>query len=153
MRFGSIGSRVASLSSVCLRPRSRPQGTGKRGSRGFTLIEALVAIVVLALSLSALMSAHNTALRGATAVDEHLQARLLAQSQLAQWSQSRLPLAPSQGRSGRFGWTVSVAPFTGAGAPPPQASGDWTLHEVSVTVTWAPNRQIRLSTLRLLGVQ
>lgn len=120
------------------------------GTSGFTLIEALVAIVVLALSLSALLSAHNTALRGATAIDEHLQARLLAQSLLAQWSQTRQPQAPSKGQSGRFGWAVSIAPFAGTGAPPPQESGHWSLHDVTVTVTWAPNRHISLSTLRLL---
>src|SRR5262245_12717612 len=159
MRFASTGSRAAWLWSACLsvcrrsgREQRGPAARHRQGAQqGFTLIEALVAIVVLALSLSALLSTHNTALRGATAVDEHLQARLLAQSLLAQWSQSRRPQAPSKGQNGRFGWAASSAPFAGTGAPP-QQSGDWALHQVTVTVTWAANRQIRLSTLRLLRV-
>jgi len=117
-----------------------------RTERGFTLIEALAAIVILALALTSLFSAHNTGLRGATAIDEHLQARLLAQSLLAQWSRDRVPQGPSQGRSGRFAWAVSVAPYSG-GAP--RRTGEWALYELAVTVAW-PGRQIRLTTLRLL---
>jgi hypothetical protein len=114
----------------------------------------LAAIVILALTLTALFSAHNSGLRGATAIDEHLQARLLAQSLLAQWSRDRIPEGPLQGRSGRFVWAVSVAPYTG-GTPPrntrggPPGTSEWTLHELAVTVAW-PGRQIRLTTLRLL---
>jgi prepilin-type N-terminal cleavage/methylation domain-containing protein len=121
-------------------------------TQGFTLIEALVAIVVLALSLSALLSAHNTALRGASVVDEHLQARLLAQSLVAQWTVSRALPAPSHGQSGRFAWSVSVGPLAEAGAAVKAERGHWALHELTVTVRWAPNRHIALSTLRLLAV-
>jgi hypothetical protein len=108
-------------------------------------------VVVLALSLSALLSAHNVALRGAGAIDEHLQARLLAQSLLAQWTVSRAVPAPSRGQNGRFAWSVSVAPLAGAGGAPGRRAGSWTLHELTVTVAWAPNRRIDLTTLRMLG--
>jgi type II secretion system protein I len=121
-------------------------------SNGFTLIEALAAIVILALALSALLSAHDTGLRGATAIDDHLLARTLAQSVLAQRSLDRAPQAPSQGRSGRFTWTVSIAPYAGAVGTLHQQPGHWMLHELTVTVAWPPRRQIRLSTLRLMSV-
>ena len=121
-------------------------------AHGFTLIEALAAIVILALSLSALLAAHDTSLRGAAALDDHLHARLLAQSVLAEWSQHRTPQAASQGRSGRFAWTVSVAPLAGAGGTPRSENGQWLLHELIVTVAWSPRREIKLNTLRLLRV-
>jgi general secretion pathway protein I len=122
-------------------------------SRGFTLIEALAAIVILALALSALLSAHDTGLRGASAIDDHLQARLLAQSLLAQRSLDRVAQAPpSQGRSGRFAWSVSIVPYAGAGGTLHQQPGNWMLHELTVTVAWPPRRQIQLSTLRLMSV-
>jgi general secretion pathway protein I len=114
---------------------------------GFTLIEVLAAIVILVLALTALFSAHNSGLRGATAIDEHLQARLLAQSLLAQWSRGRIPQGPSQGRSGQFVWAVSVAPYAGG---LPKRTGEWTLYELAVTVAWPGGREIRLTTLRLL---
>jgi general secretion pathway protein I len=136
--------------------KKRPEtvATAFAGSRGFTLIEALAAIVILALALSALLSAHDSGLRGATALDDHLQARLLAQSLLAQWSLDRAPQAPSQGRSGRFAWSVSMAPYAGAGGGTRQQQSDqWMLHELTVTVAWPPHRQIQLSTLRLMSVR
>lgn len=109
-----------------------------------------MAIVILALALSVLFSAHDNGLRGTTAVDEHLQARLLAQSLLAQWSQYRSLQGPSHGRSGRFAWTVSSAPYAGPGALPRRGAGDWTLYELMVTVAWPGSHQVKLSTLRLL---
>jgi general secretion pathway protein I len=144
------------LSSACrngvrLRLQRRRARARRRAERGFTLVEALVAIVILALSLGALLSAHDGGLRGATAIDEHLRARLLAQSLLAQWSQHRvIPQGPFQGRSGRLAWTVSIAPFTRAGGRLQQEPDHWMLHEVTVTVAWPPGRQIQLNTLRLL---
>jgi prepilin-type N-terminal cleavage/methylation domain-containing protein len=122
-------------------------------SRGFTLIEALAGIVILALALSVLLSAHDSGLRGATAIDDHLQARLLAQSLLAQWSLDRTPQAPSQGRSGRFAWTVSLAPYGNAVGAGDQKTDQWALYELTVTVTWLPRRQVQLSTLRLMSVR
>jgi general secretion pathway protein I len=137
-------------------------GRRRRAERGFTLVEALAAIVVLALSLSALLSAHDTGLRGVSSIDEHMRARLLAQSLLAEWSQDRVARAPGEGRSGHFAWRVSMAPYAGAGGDTRAAgrdaaqdatrgAGRWVLHEVTVTVAWAPARKVALSTLRLMS--
>ena len=172
MRFASTGSPVASWWSACRSlswrlggaqarpdaggsPRVRPAlgSTQPAGTRGFTLIEALAAIVILALALSALLSAHDTGLRGATAMDGHLQARLLAQSLLAQWSVDRTLQAPSQGRSGRFAWTVAATPYARAVATADQKAGQWMLYELAVTVAWSPSRQVQISTLRLMSVR
>jgi prepilin-type N-terminal cleavage/methylation domain-containing protein len=177
MRFVSTGSPAAWLWNGCrrlCRAKRRPRPACHVGSRcrstqptqathatrpnagasaGFTLIEALAAIVILALALSALLSAHDTGLRGATAIDDHLQARTLAQSLLAQWSLDRAPQVPSKGSSGRFTWTVSIVPYAGAVAPVHQQPGQWALHELTVTVAWPPRREIRLSTLRLMSVR
>jgi general secretion pathway protein I len=121
------------------------------GSSGFALIEALAAIVILALSLTALLSAYRTGLQGAGAVDDHLRARLLAQSVLAEWTQYRI-LQPGRfhGRVDRFAWTVSVAPFDGAGGTHRQQSDHWKLHKLTVAVSWPHGRQIEINTLRLL---
>lgn len=154
MRFASTGSPVASWWNACCRLARacrliQPIG---HASRGFTLIEALAAIVILALALSALLSAHDTGLRGATAMDEHLQARLLAQSVLAQWLVDRTLRAPSRGQSGRFAWAVSARPY-GAAVAAADQKVQWMLHELTVTVAWAPARQVQLKTLRLMSVR
>ena len=152
MRFASTGSPVASWWSACRSLSRRLGGASPAGTRGFTLIEALAAIVILALALSALLSAHDTGLRGATAMDGHLQARLLAQSLLAKWSVDRALQAPSRGHSGRFAWTVSVIPYGRAVATADQKAAPCMLYELTVTVAWPPGRQVQLSTLRLMSV-
>jgi general secretion pathway protein I len=157
MWFASIGSPVASLWNPRARRLLSLKSCGRRrprpASRGFTLIEALAAIVILALSLSVLLSSHDAGLRTATALDDHLRARLLAQSLIAEWSQYRILQGPTEGREGRFTWTVSVAPFDRPGDSPQQQPAGWMLHELTVTVAWSGGRRVKLNTLRLLRVQ
>jgi general secretion pathway protein I len=128
----------------------RPQGNG---SAGFTLLEALIAIVILALSLSALLQLYSTGLRGVANIDDHLRARLLAQSVMAEMSHDRR-LRPGrlQGRLDKFAWTLSITPFD-EGQSAPQQPGPWTLHRLALTVTWPQGRRMELQTLRLLRTQ
>jgi general secretion pathway protein I len=121
----------------------------RRASSGFTLLEALVAIVVLALSLSALMPSHNAGLRSIAGVDDHLRARLLAQSVLAEWSHGRdLKPGTIEGHYGKFLWTLSVAPMDEP--PPPDAPERvWALYELVLRVSWARNGHIELHTARI----
>ena len=121
----------------------------RRAAGGFTLLEALIAIVILALSLSALMPSHNAGLRSLVAVDDHLRARLLAQSIMAEWSHNRA-LRPGtiEGGYDKFAWTLSIAPLDD---PPPAGApaNAWTLYQVVLRVSWARGRQIELHTARM----
>jgi prepilin-type N-terminal cleavage/methylation domain-containing protein len=157
MRFASIGLLAVSSLNACPRGRKvelQDRGRQRHGSRGFTLLEALTAIVILALSLSTLMAAYRTGLQGVAAIDDHLRARLLAQSVLAEWTQYRI-LQPGrfQGRLDRFTWTVAIMPFDEAGGTYRQQSDQWKLHKLTVGVSWPHGRQIELNTLRLLHAQ
>jgi general secretion pathway protein I len=132
------------------KPRPSASHTGARGSAGFTLLEALIAIVILALSLSALMQLYGTGLRGVARIDEHLRARLLAQSVMAELSHDRrLRPGSRQGRLDQFVWTLSVTRFDD-GAPASQQPGPWALHRLALTVSWPQGRRIELQTLRML---
>ena len=132
------------------KPRPSTGHRAGRGSAGFTLLEALIAIVILALSLGALLQLYGTGLRGIATIDDNLRARLLAQSVMAEISYDRR-LRPGrlQGRLDQFAWTLSVAPFDD-GDPAPQLPGPWTLHRLALTVTWPQGRRIVLQTLRML---
>jgi general secretion pathway protein I len=120
------------------------------GSAGFTLLEALIAIVILALSLSALLSLYSTGLRGINAIDDQLRARLLAQSVMAELSYDRA-LRPGtlEGRFERFAWTLSVTPFD-TGDTEPRQPGPWTVYQLALTVSWPYGRRFELQTLRML---
>jgi general secretion pathway protein I len=133
-------------------PDPLPAKSGERGKAGFTLLEALIAITVLALSLSALLSLYSTGLRGVAAIDGNMRARLLAQSVMAEMSHERASRPGKvQGRSDQFTWTLTVAPYDEPERG--QQRSPWTLHHLVVTVSWPHGRQIELQTLRMLRSQ
>ena len=133
-------------------PDPLPAKSGERGkaTAGFTLLEALIAIVILALSLSALLSLYSTGLRGINVIAGQLRARLLAQSVMAELSYDRA-LRPGtlEGRFDQFAWTLSVTPFEDGDADPRQP-GPWTMHQLDLTVSWPVGRRFELQTLRML---
>jgi len=151
-KFASIGLPAVSPSSAYdkgrLVARALARRLGRRGE-GFTLLEALVAIVVLALSLSVLMPSHNAGVRGLAAIDTHLQARLLAQSIMAEWANQRaVKPGTTHGQFETLSWTLSIAPLEVALAGRPRA-GEWTLYKLVLLVSWPSGGQIELDTVRM----
>ena len=91
------------------------------GTRGFSLLEVLVAFVILALVGTALFRLFSGALGNASAADDYSRAVLVAESVLAE-AASTQPLreATRQGSvdDGRIEWTTRVAPYTAPGVNP-----------------------------------
>ncbi len=138
MRFASIGSPAVSRS-----PRSiDPEG-------GFTLLETLTALAILAIALVGLFDAHALGLRGATAADHHAEARMLAQSLLADAAgANHEKVVPQRGAQGRFAWAIDVQPVKEGWAQFKSDAG-WQLGHVRVSVTWDANRRVQLDTFKL----
>jgi general secretion pathway protein I len=87
---------------------------GSRAPRGFTLIEVLVALVILAVALTAAARASSIATDGAIEVKERILATWIAQNRLAEY-QARGGFPEVGDRSGesdqagvRFRWTETV---------------------------------------------
>ena len=131
-------------------------------SRGFSLLEVLVAFVILALILGVLMQIFSGGLRNASRVDEYQQAMLLGQSKLASIG-IEIPLKVSES-DGEFDavyrWHISIRPYLVA----PTQTSDQTglpvpilpvsLLEVEIQVLWGGSNQPRsasLKTLRLVN--
>jgi general secretion pathway protein I len=85
----------------------------RRPCDGFSLLEVLVAFVILSLVLSVLMQVFSGGLRNATRAGEYQQAMLLAQSKLAGIGIEE-PLEEGQ-RIGRFNetyrWQIDISPY------------------------------------------
>jgi general secretion pathway protein I len=117
---------------------------------GFTLIEVVVAIAVLALVLGAIGAAVGTTVKGMRSVDQKLPLLETAQSLLATLP-DRDALRPGvqSGRTGDVRWRADIAPLNGAIADAP-ASDKWLLLLVTVTVQGSDGPPVRLDTIRLV---
>ena len=88
---------------------------GRRAAAGFSLLEVLVAFVILALVVTALFRLFGGALGNATAADEWTRALLVAQGRLANAAAAEpLREATEAGTEpdGRIAWRTSVVAYT-----------------------------------------
>jgi general secretion pathway protein I len=119
-------------------------------SRGFTLIEILVAMVILALVLGATHRLFAQSARQVAAVEDIAIATLLAQSQLETVGVT-LPLQPgvTEGRfDDRFFWRIAVTEL-----PESPAGARIAAYGVSLRVSWDSGRGVELETVRLGPVE
>jgi general secretion pathway protein I len=151
--------RVTSLVEPT-KPSFRRRPEPKLGSRGFSLLEVLVAFVILALVGTVLFRLFGASLNNAGAADEYSRVAAFAESRLTMLALD-LPLreASDQGTSddGRYAWTTKVEPYVAPGTSDDQARLaqllPMRLWRLSVVVTWpgerGNSRSIAISTVRL----
>lgn len=122
------------------------------GERGFTLIEVLVALTILAVSLTVLFGIFGHALARNQESQSRMAARTLASSLIAQAeSAPQLSMGTVTGRAAPdFSWRIDVRPY---GKDEDRQSWPGVAAQISATVVWGergPGQTLTLSTLRLL---
>ena len=123
--------------------------------RGFSLLEVLVAFVILALSLGVLMRVFSVGLRSSDLAERYAYATLLAESKLAAAGiEGVLAEGATDGEAERgFRWQTVVSRFEDPDPSPAGGAALVELFRVDVVVTWAGEgdreREVRLSTLRV----
>jgi len=128
----------------------------KRAQGGFTLIEIVVAFVLLALIFSTSFEVFSSGMRRAADLEDRSRAVVIAQSRLAVTGmEEQLKQGTVQGASedGRFHWAVAVTPTEEAMPPPDQPQpgpGTFMLYRVDVRVDWTGADQ-RAHTYALAG--
>lgn len=129
-------------------------------ARGFSLLEVLVAFVILSLVATALFRLFSGALANASAADDYSRALLVAESALAEAAAVQPLREGTQSGSaddGRIAWTTRVAPYA-----PPDVSPDleraseamqFRLYRVTAEVRFAApgggERRYELATTRI----
>ncbi len=129
-----------------------------RRARGFTLIEVVVAFVLLSLVLATSYEIFSTGFARAADLEDYSRATVVAQSMLASTGlEEPLKEGETQGdtEDRRFHWVVTVRRTDEGLQPDPSrpAPSIYALYRVDVTVTWrganGRERALPLSTLLL----
>lgn len=122
-------------------------------SRGMTLIEVLVAFVILSLAMGVIMQIFSGGIRNARLAEGYSRALFLAESRLAAVGREQ-PLVPGETNgqtSLDLHWRVMVSPFDDAGASE-QFAMPVRLYQIKVVVNWneeGRQRLIELDSLKL----
>ncbi|WP_182118052.1 type II secretion system protein [Acidovorax sp. FHTAMBA] len=114
--------------------------------RGFSLLELLVAFVIMALSLGMLYRASGSSARAVGMAEQNQRASMVAESVFAMRDFVGPDGWQDAGETAGYSWRVTSAPY----AVPVESSDKPRLHEVSVIVSWqesAANKSFELQTL------
>lgn len=159
----------------CRHPRARRNA----GSRGFVLLEALVAVAVAALLMGLLLRSFSLTWSSVRLVREDAEAMLVGRSLMAEHgARERLAAGRDSGNMGGYAWTLEIAqvptpPAGGADAQTPQpaaakvqaggsgsadqpgqaaqerAARNWTLYDLNLELVTPTGRRLTLETFRL----
>lgn len=123
--------------------------------RGFSLLEILVAFVILALSLGILLNIFSSGINNAAVAEEYTAAVQIAEALMAQTGvETPLQAGQTSGQEDKkYRWLVIVTPFNPAIAKLNTEAITVTLFKVNVSVNWGDDndRQIELTTLKLVN--
>jgi prepilin-type N-terminal cleavage/methylation domain-containing protein len=117
---------------------------------GFTLLEVLVALVVLSTAVVAALQLFGGGLRLARAAGDHTDAALLASAKLADLDPGPLTEGTDEGTEGPYRWTRRVALDSSLLPIDPDTPEAVTIRlaRVNVEVRWGQGRRFELTTLR-----
>ena len=120
----------------------------QRWSEGFTLIEVLVALAVVAASLAAIGGLIATSVRGARAVEQHVALVERARAIMAALPRREgLSIGQTAGEITGYRWQVTVLPYpTGQ----TNAASQWVPRTVVTTVRSRSGTALQLHTVRLV---
>ena len=128
----------------------------RKSARGFTLIEVVVAFVMLALVLAVGFEIFSTGLRRVGELEDYSRALSIAQSKLtAAGTEEQFKEGAFQGDSedGRFHWTTGITRSEEGLPVPHPGKSVYVLFRVDVKVDWRGGdtrlRSVSLSTLGL----
>jgi len=121
--------------------------------RGFTLLEVLVATLVMAIAVAGLMSAISTSLRNAARLTDHDRAALLARQKMdelliANGLQKIIPFEGTWGPEAtggvNMGWRARLSPFE---VPRGASQGTPFLERIELEIWWINGAQRRTFTV------
>jgi general secretion pathway protein I len=129
---------------------ARSDARPPRGTSGFTLIEVLVAIAVLAVVLGAIGAVVGNTVRTIRSVDRRLPLLETAQSLIASLpTRDALQPGTQSGTSGEFRWRIDAV-LLNRNVPDDAKAAKWMPLAITVRVQGSEGPPVRLDTVRLI---
>jgi len=121
------------------------------GEAGFTIIEVLVALALVAVVIVSVGSLMATNVRGVRSFEQHVTLMQVARTAMTVAIPSRAELRPgtSSGQIDGYRWTVDVSPLGGEWAAPDGADMMWIPELVRVRVKSPTGAMSDIRTVRL----
>ncbi|GAB2563154.1 prepilin-type N-terminal cleavage/methylation domain-containing protein [Dyella jejuensis] len=128
--------------------------TPARHARGFSLLEVIAAILLLAITFAALMEVAGGSIRLSQNAAEHTQAALWARTLLdTRFTLDPIQTGTSEGHfDNRYRWRLQVTPWVGPGVTAPATPYAFQMYKLDLDVMWgtAPfDHTAHFSTLRI----
>ena len=118
-------------------------------NRGFTLLEVLVALTILAVTVVAFMQLSSQGLRLLHLSDDYQQA--VAMADRVALTNDVIEVGAETGREGRFQWERRVSLVPMPEELTPGTGPHLRLYALSVAVRWGRNRTLELASLRAVA--
>lgn len=116
---------------------------------GFTIIEVLVALAIVAASLASIGALIATSARGARVLEQHVAlAETTRAVELARPKRDQLAIDDFSGELAGHSWRVNVLPFA-AGGIDPELPSPWVPRTIAITVRSPTGAALQLTTVRL----
>jgi len=118
---------------------------------GFTLIEVLVALAILSLAVVASIQGFAQGLRLLKLSGDHQQAMLLADQkvrEVVEFKEGR-----DNGTEGTLRWERTLRSLETPDLAPPGSPPRGRVYEIDVRVSWNPQRQVEIRTLRMVPTE
>ena len=127
----------------------RQTNPGAEANAGFTLVEALAALAVMAVSMSAIAALSNSSLRSGLYVERHLAEIETARKVItAMPARKDLPMGTLTGALDSHQWRIDAALFPNALAPA-NAGLQWEPQQIALHVLSPTGASIEIDTIRL----
>jgi len=125
-----------------------------RSDAGFTILEVLIALAVVAIAIVAIGYVMSTNVRGVRALEDHVALMQTAQTVLTTAIPPRKEMAPGRlaGQIRDYGWQVDIGPV-GGGWVIDNADVAWIPELVKIRVRSPSGAAIDLETVRLMRGQ
>jgi general secretion pathway protein I len=154
-RYAGIQSRLRRIRQLGRRFRGEERTAAclefraRASSMGFTLIEVVVALAVLAVSLTAIGSLVASNIRATRALDQRLALAATARAILTGLpNREQLSLSSSTGEIAGHRWRLDLLPFSATFVDPRRAT-PWVPQAVVLRVQSPTGQVLRLDTVRL----